>query len=425
MERNTLKDYQHKAIHKLSNSLEKYRYGFLFFPMRGRKTRTSLYIIKKLSAKVEVKTVLVLCPPAVISTWHKEITKVQGLEGLSIHVDSIGKLSRKSLAKGFDVMVVDEVHNFRSWSKRSQSLARAAKKCKYRLGMTGTPADSSLLELYVPLKCLCAKDKGPLAYTNSRQWRNDWGLCDNPYSKFPKYELNESKKDLFYQELSKISYIHDPDMVAPPEMEIVDYDLLPEQRSVIRALKRGSTECNGEKITLRKEVVAINNACVQICSGFLYERDKTLFFKTNKYRAILDLVNKIQGKVVLWYCYNEEKLRLSQIFPHGVVFSPGQVIGEDVRVVICHPLSAGAGIDLSQFDASIYCSVGKGFVAHKQSEYRIAGQDKVAKINYVMCARQSIEMRYIKSMARKEKEFVEFYKRGTNETICMDKQRQE
>ena len=390
-------------------ALQKFGYFLLAMTMRARKTRTVLGIIQGYGSKSNI----VVCPPKVIDVWKKEIEAV-GMDLDDFAIVSSSMLSRKEIVSPCTFLIIDEIHNFRDNSKRSKSILATAKKAQYVIGMTGTLFDKDELELYRPLKILGKGVERGLVFSNEVRWRDRWGECENPYAKFPSYNLKPSKKSSFYDELKKFCFIHNPGKVKQPDLVSYRYDLLDIQKKLIEVVKnRVDLRYRGDIVYARKGPSDVNNTVYQICSGFIYEDDKVLKVDTLKWRALRDLVDGITGedkdvKFLLWYRYTQERNMLLKMFPNVGVFPDD--VGFSPRFLVCHPRSAGAGVDLSEYGVGIYCGMSPEFVNMKQSEFRIAGQDGVEKKNYVLVS--SAELRAFNSWRKKEKSYNEFYVKG-------------
>ena len=86
-----------------------------------------------------------------------------------------------------------------------------------------------------------------------------------------------------------------------------------------------------------------------------------------------------------------------------------------VKYLLCHPASAGAGIDLSFADASLYVGVSSDYVNLKQSGYRIVPQGEAAqKTNYFLLCPGVDRWRWQRYLQR-ERNFEQFYLRGEAE----------
>ena len=421
MERDTLA-YQEQAISHLRKAVTNYGYGFLNMTMRGRKTRTVLHTIERLGGD----KVLIICPPAVKETWESEI-KAMEMDYLERHIVSRDILSYKSTDHKFDWLIVDEIHDFRDWSKRSKSLYKIAKNCKKRIGLTGTPFNNSILEYFYPLKILSHGKFCKFKYsTNADKWNKYWGYTDNPMSDYPTYLLKLEKQEEFYKLLLEVAFILDPKRVRPPKLKPLWYQLTEEQKTLISDLRRGrDVKFATRTLPPVGELVHRNNAEAQICSGFMYTKKGTniitVYCRSQKWEVLRDLLNRLEGRCVLWYNYTAEKEDLLALVPEAKVFKPGKKMTVYPARLIAHPKSAGAGIDLSSYDYSIYVSLTNSYVSHRQSEFRIADQEKTIKTNYVLCCRDTVEEARLRKLYNREREHIEFYLRGDKDEVYMDK----
>ena len=426
----TLSPHQHMAVERGQTCLSSYAYFLLVMTMRAGKTIAVLSLIEQR----EYARVLVTAPPNVISVWKKEIEKFFPQLRDKISIVSHHLFARKTTKEKFDCLVIDEIHNFRASSKRTETILQVAKNCRHKIGLTGTVCNRSALELYFPLKIMQRKDKNqPLYNTNAIQrWRAKWGFCPDPHSPFPTWQINPFAEEVFFTELRKISYISDPGHIARPELKKVFYNLTEKQRYLYNAiLKRKSFVWDNKPWQFEEALggAHINNKLRQICSGFLYIDDSTLQVMTKKYIAMFETIKKTSGTILIWYNYAEEKAKvlylltfLGKVLEFKRGMTAEKIKQEAPRFVVCHPKSAGAGLDLSFASASIYLGVSDDYINLKQSEFRTADQLGTVKINYFLTARYSVEESRFQTLALKEREYQKIYAKGghIDETIYAD-----
>lgn len=432
--------YQDDAVAKGVVCLKERGYFLLVMTMRAGKT----YCVLRMAQAMSLKRVLVICPPNVKAVWEEHVRALPEPKLPYVEVVSQGMLSYKTSKTPNDLVIIDEVHGYRENSKRSQSMATIARHAKYRIGLTGTVCNRSVIELYRPLKIMQDRDDKtqPLYNTGAEtRWRNRWALCENPRSDYPRFILHPLCEKAFYQELKQIAYIKDPGHVQRPELVKVPYELTDYQRKACKALEkrvpfelRSYFGLTDPIVCLDKELGPahiISKQC-QVCSGFLYMGDKVGHFPTSKYYKLLELVETLPGTVLIWYNYTEERTILQCVLSsvgRVVTFRTGTplktLLDQSPRFILCHPKSAGAGLDLSFASASIYLGISDDFINLKQSEYRISDQLGTLKKNYFMTARNSVEEDRFHTLAAKEKEYLKIYQLGgDDETTHSDQGRQ-
>ena len=417
-----MEQYQRDAITLMKSALRTYSYTLLVMTMRARKTHTVLTTL----AELDASKVLIVCPPQVIPVWEKHLTW-EGMERVTdVEIVSTAMLRRRTTTAKYNYLVVDEVQDFRHNSIQSRNLRKISKGCKYKVGLTGTLFNKSLMELYVPLSILQPPngEDTPLYNTKSKaRWNIKWGVVEGYRSRFPSYKINPHLEQRFYQELKKFTYIKDPKIVRRPELIQVPYDLSKQQENICTALdERAIFQVAGHTVWPDNALSAahINNKKRQVCSGFLYDEERTLIIPSAKWVTLVALIGRLRkgGEMpcIVWYNYQQELNYLCSVLAHlgsvckfkrGKDFAAG---GPDF--ILCHPRSAGAGVDLSFANTSIYVSITDDFVNYKQSEYRTADQLGTHKNNYVLVAKGSIETQKFRKLQEKDRAYSKVYEEG-------------
>ena len=167
-------DYQDYAINFIKNNLV----AAVFLDMGLGKTVIALSAIKDLIKENKVNRVLVIAPLRVAkNTWPSEIEKWDHLTDLSYSIivgtekerkDALKKkadiyiinrenvewlISKSGFYFDFDMVVVDELSSFKSWSsKRFKALLRVRPRIQRIVGLTGTPSSNGLMDLWAQFR---------------------------------------------------------------------------------------------------------------------------------------------------------------------------------------------------------------------------------------------------------------------------------
>lgn len=181
--------YQIKGVDFLAGS----RSALLGDDMGTGKTVQSSVALKMLFQSGKVRTALIVCPLSVIPNWDRELAKWAGI--LRVTVVRGDKEHRKicwrqpahvwlttydtlrndlenvlTLRKGaFDLVALDEAQRVKNWSAGVTQAVRQL-RATYRWGLTGTPLENSVDELWVILNVLKPDiSKGPLDWSEGIQ----------------------------------------------------------------------------------------------------------------------------------------------------------------------------------------------------------------------------------------------------------------
>jgi ERCC4-related helicase len=159
--------FQKTGVMELILRLEKYNFGILADGVGLGKTWQTLGIIKYYSA--QDLDILVICPAKLKNNWEKYMYSVQnmdtnpfGNDKIKYDVLSAGKLNNPDNLKKYDLIVIDESHNFRDQkSQRYQNLIQNLQKDKLTkvLMLSATPINNKIKDLKNQFKLgFCHKD---------------------------------------------------------------------------------------------------------------------------------------------------------------------------------------------------------------------------------------------------------------------------
>ena len=380
-------------------------WGVLVAQMRTRKTSTILYFLEWVRmSKMNAPSILVVCPPKVIPVW--EDMKKHFVVGHFITVLSSGALSSKDGPfKGekpkFDILVLDELHQYRAYSNRYKRLRKLAKEAVYMVGMTGTPIDQDVAEFFYPLTLL---SKGGFFGTQSRElFRRTYCYQINPGLTHSPWKMRPEAEEALVGELRKVAHFYDgKDKITPPECEKAAYDITWEQTDWAQRIV-GETPIR-ERVTvkgvetpmmeLQAEMPphARKDKRRQIESGFLlHDGEVVKRFGTNKWGRLQLLLTHCEGQVLVWYRYIEEKREILEITGKKAEFTPKNFEafkrGES-RFMVAHPRAAGAGLDFSCADTAIFVTPNPSNVDVQQALYRLCtvSGSKNKKVYFMVAA---------------------------------------
>jgi len=135
------------------------------------KTFPAIVAARHLKAIGEIKNCLVVCISSVKWNWAREIDKciddgeflvIEGTpqnRSLLWATDCFFKIVNYEILRNdidtylantkFDCIIVDEIHRIRTYkAKQTKALCKLGKKAKYRFGLTGTPIQNKLVDLF-------------------------------------------------------------------------------------------------------------------------------------------------------------------------------------------------------------------------------------------------------------------------------------
>lgn len=337
------------------------------------KTLPTLMRILELYQQKEIATCLVVCPKAVIGSWHRDIEKFTPKEQMwlkRITIINYDKVWRgKEFLKQWDCIVLDEAHAIKSrTSKRASFLINLSLSASYRYLLTGTPISNACLEdmwslmtflkPYKSGRSICSsifreKDGGRGTYY---EWLNRYAYLDQ-YHKPYKYrhvsELQAVLSEYSYR-VTKAQCLDLPEKLPDDimEMELID------AKKIYKDIAKNSA-------SLELGFVADNplvrlTKLRQLASGFFIQEDgETRFFKCEKDTALAEFLDSYDGKVVIFAEFKASIQKLTALLHQKklkhVVLDGAQKDktiwrqfqeDESVRAIICQYQTASAGVDL-------------------------------------------------------------------------------
>lgn len=333
----------------------------------------------------EASRILVIAPLRVAEdTWAREIEKWDHLRHLRISkVLGSAAVRRKALKAEadiyvinrenvewlvseygskwpFDTVVIDELSSFKNpQAKRFRALRRIRPMIKRVVGLTGTPAPNSLMDLWAPMYLI---DQGERLGKTITGYRDKY-FNPGARSGHVVYEWKAKKEaeERVYEAISDIAV----------SMKAEDWLELPERidRTVPVSL---SSKAKEQYKKLEKELLlpfmdadvvastaaVLSNKLLQMASGAVYDEDKGVkLIHDAKLDAMEDIIEAANGKpVMVFYNFKHSLSRIQQRFPEARILRKGKDGNEDIRawnndeipLLLLHPKSAGHGLNLQE-----------------------------------------------------------------------------
>ena len=317
-------------------------------------------------------------------------------------------------------VVADEIHMIKKWKTiRTKRVIAATRHISRRLGLTATPINNTLLDIY----------SESLFINNGKTFgRNEWRFKRKYFIKpadFPGFFLRRGAKEKIEKLMDTMSFSVDAD-------DVLD---LPPQRSIIKGVAMTGMQRKYYKqiledweLTIENDTVDIDHVIVQlsklrqIASGFLYKPDGGyITIKNRKIRLLADLMNddqylKLKNKIVIWAAHIAEIELISQMLSESSI-SCVQFHGSNRRKnntarlrflkdskcrVFIGQADKGVGInELVVADSAVTFSNSFRVVSKIQAKKRIRrrGSDMHKQITYYeLVTEKSIDVHVLKSL---------------------------
>jgi SNF2 family DNA or RNA helicase len=331
----------------------------------------------------DIGKILVIAPKRVAEdTWPKELKKWEHLTGLTYSLvlgskkqreDALQKkaaiyiINRENVAWlvenykwDFDTLVIDELSSFKSnKAQRFKALKKVRPKVQRVIGLTGTPAPNSLLDLWPQMYLL---DMGErlgrfIGGYRDRFFKPDKRNKEIIYSYKPRDGAEESVYQLINDiciSMKAVDFLDMPDKIS----NRIEVSMDKKERELYEEFKREMI------ITLKgDEIDAINaaglsNKLLQMANGAVYgENKKVVSIHDKKLDALEDLIEAANGKSLLVaYWYKHDLERISKRFDVRIIQTTEDIddwnAGE-IPVALIHPASAGHGLNLQDGGSTI------------------------------------------------------------------------
>lgn len=360
-------------------------YSALLLEMGLGKTVATLTAVNQLMyEEFEVHKVLVIAPKRVAEdTWINEAAKWDHLKHLRLSLVLGSERQRKEALRAkadiyvinrenvawlvglyqsafpFDMVVIDELSSFKSpKSIRFRALRMVRPKVQRVVGLTGTPAPNSLIDLWAQLYLIDQGERLGKTVTSYRQKYFTPGRT-NGHVVFD-YKLRGGGEEAIYERISDICVsmrtkdylqlpecIHNTVTVKMSDTERTKYEQF--ERDQILALEES------EDITA-VNAAALSNKLQQYANGAIYDEDRNVHeVHTAKLEALEEIIESANGKsILLFYNYKHDLERIEKKFR---VLKPVRLNNSEdiaawnrgeIQLYLAHPASAGHGLNLQQ-----------------------------------------------------------------------------
>ncbi|BFH59437.1 DEAD/DEAH box helicase [Paenibacillus azoreducens] len=350
------------------------------------KTVTTLTAIDQLlNDYFDACKVLVIAPLRVAEdTWAREIEKWDHLQHLRISKVLGSATARRKALKAdadiyvvnrenvewlvseygskwpFDTVVIDELSSFKnSNSKRFRALRRVRPMMKRVIGLTGTPAPNSLMDLWAPMYLI---DQGERLGKTITGYRDKYF---NPGARSGhvvyEWKAKQEAEERVYEAISDIAVsMKAEDWLELPERidRTIPVSLSPKAQEQYRKLEKELLLPFLDADVVAQTAAVLSNKLLQLASGAVYDEDKGVkLIHDAKLDALEDVIEAANGKpVMVFYNFKHSLSRIQERFPQARILRKGKDGIEDIRawnndeipLLLLHPKSAGHGLNLQE-----------------------------------------------------------------------------
>lgn len=376
--------------------------------------------------------VLVIAPLSVAKhTWSAEIEKWETgltyslvLGDKKARVDALGRaadvyvINKENVpwlvseldSWPFDTVIIDELSAFKAPNTaRFKALKKVRPYINKFIGLTGTPAPNSLLDLWPQVYLADGGERLGKFITRYRDAYFKPGRRNGHI--VYEWKLRDGAEDAIHDKISDIaiSMRSKDHLQLPPRVDnIVNVELEPKimagygefARDLVLGLPDG-------ELTAQSAAV-LSNKLMQYANGAVYREDgaDTHKIHTAKLAALSNIVNEANGQQVLvFYSYKHDVARIREFLPEAGRLDVDKFTSGEQRVALAHPASAGHGLNLQVGGAHIIVWFGLtwSLELYQQANARLDRQgQKNAVVVHHLVAKNTIDERALAVLAGKE-----------------------
>ncbi|MFS1519639.1 SNF2-related protein [Bacillus sp. SCS-151] len=369
-------DYQQFAIERILNLKA---VGLLLEMGMGKTISTLTAITELLHNYFEVTKVLVIAPKRVAEdTWSREtekwdhtkylrVSKVLGakdkrLKALDEKAD-IYVINRENVEWlvehykaewPFDMVVIDELSSFKSpKARRFKALRKVRPFIKRIVGLTGTPAPNSLIDLWPQIYLLDQGERLGRTMTlyRDRYFKPDQRNGHIVYS----WKLRPDAEQDIHNKLSDICIsMQAKDWLDLPERinNVINIPLSAKTKAHYRKLEKELLLPFAEGDVVADTAAVLSNKLLQLANGAVYDENGNIQeIHDAKLKALEDVVEAANGKPILvFYSYQHDLTRIQEHFKDARKLETSKDIENwnkgNISMLLAHPASAGHGLNL-------------------------------------------------------------------------------
>lgn len=280
----------------------------------------------------------------------------------------------------FQMIIVDELSLFKSaTSKRFEYLQELSERIEYFIGLTGTPAPNSLLDVWSQLVIINPNIKYELGRTFF-QYRNHFFAPDvvNPRTGVVfSWKLNPGAEEAIYQKIEPhvismrgAGLVDIPDVTYTNEYVYMDkkskkvYDYFDKEiRKELSNLDKGeqlNVQTGANEVTVANSAI-LKSKLLQLATGAMYDSDSTVserkytVFHDAKIEKLKELINVANSPVLVFYNFVSDLERIQKAIPGIAVLDTKDKNANTlikkwnegrIPVLLANPASTGHGLNL-------------------------------------------------------------------------------
>ena len=346
----------------------------------GKTISTLTAINDLIRNRFETQRVLVIAPIRVArDTWPAELEKWDHLAGLTVSpitgtakqreaaanrradIYTIGRENIPWLVKHhgsrwpYDMVIIDELSSFKNpQAKRFKALKKVRPKIHRIVGLTGTPAPNSLLDIWAPFRLI---DNGERLGRYITHYRDQYFTPGRRNGTVVyNWNLRPGADQAIYDNIADITVsMRTTDYLQLPEAthQHITVQLPPKARKQVDTLKRDLVLDLDDDTIDAANAATLSLKLQQLAGGAIYNEagDDYITIHDEKIQALTELVDQAQGNPMLvCFWFKHERDRILDAIPGARVLDTQQDFADwnagKIPGALIHPASAGHGLNL-------------------------------------------------------------------------------
>jgi len=254
--------------------------------------------------------------------------------------------------------VIDELSSFKSSkSKRFRQLKKVRPYLKRIVGLTGTPAPNSLIDLWPQMYLLDGGKRLGKTITGFKQQYFSPGLS-NGYVVY-NWNLKDGAEDAIHNKIGDICIsMKAEDYLDLPERidNKIEINLPEGVRKRYKQFEKDLVMEIGEEDITATNAAVLTGKLLQMSNGAIYTENRDVVeIHQEKLKALLEIIEAANGKpVLIFYNYQHDLSRILDYLEinklKGKVLEGSEDIAKwnkgEIQILLTHPASAGHGLNL-------------------------------------------------------------------------------
>jgi len=391
------RDYQKEIIDKGMDVLGEHGFVYLAMEVRTGKTLTSMGIAEGM----QIKSMLFITKKKAISSIESDYK----MYGPSFDIQVINYESLHKIKGTFDIIVLDEAHNMRSFpkpSKRSKQVKTLIQKNDpLVILLSGTPTPESYSEIYHQVYAIPGNP--------FKKYKNFYRFCDDHVNVTQRPINGINIKD-YRKGKATIMDAMQPYFISFSQKEagfkvettenIMHVKMSNITHNIARQLKKNLVVEGKQEVILADSPVKLMGKLHQIYSGTVkFESGASQILDFTKAEFIKD---QFKGKKIgIFYKFKEELNALKEVFQDNLTADLKEFVntGKNIALQI---VSGREGISLRQAECLVYYNIDFSATSYWQSRDRMTTKERLKNDVYWIFSQGGIEDDIYKAVINKK-----------------------